>query len=57
MSYETKTVPITEQLDAFFSQYTQAGQAPGLVYGLSNSDGLEHWRGFGVANEAGEALK
>ncbi|MDR2348554.1 MAG: beta-lactamase family protein [Bifidobacteriaceae bacterium] len=55
MSYETLTVPLADQLDALFGQYTAAGQARGLVYGLSTAGGLVHWRGFGQANDAGAA--
>lgn len=52
MSYETLLVPLTDQLDAFFGQYVAAGQARGLVYGLTNTDGLEHTQGFGAADDA-----
>lgn len=47
MSSETLVVPLVDQLDAFFGQYTAAGQSPGLVYGLVGTDGLEHTRGSG----------
>lgn len=53
MSSETLVVPLVDQLDAFFAQYTAAGQAPGLVYGLVGPDGLEHTRGFGTADDEG----
>lgn len=51
MSSETLVVPLVDQLDAFFGQYTAAGQSPGLVYGLVGADGLEHTRGFGTADD------
>ncbi|MFF5624589.1 serine hydrolase domain-containing protein [Microbacterium sp. NPDC012755] len=50
MSSETLAVPLVDQLDAFFGQYTAAGQARGLVYGLVGPDGLEHSRGFGAVD-------
>lgn len=53
MSSETLVVPLVDQLDAFFGQYTAAGQSPGLVYGLVGPDGLEHTRGFGTADDEG----
>ncbi|MFF1539488.1 serine hydrolase domain-containing protein [Microbacterium sp. NPDC058269] len=53
MSSETLVVPLVDQLDAFFGQYTAAGQSPGLVYGLVGPDGLEHTRGFGSADDDG----
>ena len=53
MSEETIEVPLEVELDAFFAQYTAANQARGLVYGLTTSEGLVHWRGFGVANDDG----
>ncbi|MBP5803936.1 beta-lactamase family protein [Microbacterium maritypicum] len=53
MSSETLVVPLVDQLDAFFGQYTAAGQSPGLVYGLVGADGLEHTRGFGTADDQG----
>ncbi|WP_020499912.1 serine hydrolase domain-containing protein [Sciscionella marina] len=53
MSYETLRVSIADELDAFFAQYTAAGQAKGLVYGFSDTRGLVHSAGFGVADEAG----
>jgi CubicO group peptidase (beta-lactamase class C family) len=53
MSEETIPVPLETELDAFFAQYTAAGQARGLVYGLTTEDGLVHCTGFGVANEDG----
>lgn len=52
MSEETIAVPLETELDAFFAQYTSADLARGLVYGLTTSEGLAHWRGFGVANDA-----
>lgn len=52
MSEETIAVPLETELDAFFAQYTWADLARGLVYGLTTADGLAHWRGFGVANDA-----
>lgn len=55
MSSETLLVPLTTQLDALFGQYTAADQAKGLVYALTGEAGLEHWRGFGEANNDGEA--
>lgn len=55
MSSETLVVPLVDQLDAFFGQYTAAGQSPGLVYGLVGADGLEHTRGFGTADDQGNA--
>lgn len=55
MSSETLVVPLVDQLDAFFGQYTAAGQSPGLVYGLVGTDGLEHTRGFGTADDDGTA--
>ncbi|MFK3677546.1 serine hydrolase domain-containing protein [Microbacterium sp. NPDC090218] len=51
MSSESLPVPLSDQLDAFFGQYTAAGQSPGLVYGLVGPDGLEHSRGFGIADD------
>ncbi|WP_217184974.1 serine hydrolase [Streptomyces sp. AC495_CC817] len=54
MSSETLAVPLADQLDAFFGQYTASGQAPGLVYGLIGPGGLEHSRGFGTS-DAGDA--
>lgn len=53
MSSETLVVPLVDQLDAFFEQYTAARQSPGLVYGLVGPDGLEHTRGFGTADDEG----
>lgn len=53
MSEETIPVPLETELDAFFAQYTAADQARGLVYGLTTTEGLVHWRGFGLANDAG----
>lgn len=53
MSEETIAVPLETELDAFFAQYTAADQARGLVYGLTTTEGLVHWRGFGAANDEG----
>ncbi len=53
MSEETIPVPLEAELDAFFAQYTAADQARGLVYGLTNEEGLVHCSGFGAANEDG----
>jgi len=53
MSNESIPVPIETELDALFGQYTAAGQARGLVYGLAGPEGLLHSAGFGVVNEAG----
>ncbi len=50
MSNEAIEVSLEAELDAFFGQYTAAGQAPGLVYGLVGSEGLSHWHGYGSAN-------
>ncbi len=55
MSEETIPVPLATELDAFFGQYTAAEQAQGLVYGLTTTDGLVHCRGFGIANDGGQA--
>ena len=55
MSEETIPVPLETELDAFFAQYTASDQARGLVYGLTATEGLVHWRGFGVANDDGLA--
>lgn len=55
MSSETLAVPLVDLLDAFFGQYTAAGQSRGLVYGLVGPDGLEHSRGFGIADDDGGA--
>lgn len=51
MSSETLAIPLVDQLDAFFAQYTAAGQARGLVYGLVSPEGLQHARGFGAADD------
>jgi CubicO group peptidase (beta-lactamase class C family) len=53
MSEETILVPLEAELDAFFGQYTAAGQSRGLVYGLTTPEGLSHCAGFGVANDDG----
>ena len=53
MSNEVLQVPIERELDALFGQYTAAGQARGLVYGITDADGLFHTAGFGAADERG----
>ncbi len=53
MSTESKAVSIFGQLDAEFSAYVNADQAPGLVYGIVSGEGLVHCAGFGRANESG----
>jgi CubicO group peptidase (beta-lactamase class C family) len=53
MSNEVLQVPIERELDALFGQYTAAGQARGLVYGITDADGLFHTAGFGAADELG----
>ena len=53
MSNESIPVPVETELDALFGQYTAAGQARGLVYGLAGTEGLLHSGGFGVVNDAG----
>src|SRR5215813_9073660 len=53
MSNESIPVPVETELDALFGQYTAAGQARGLVYGLAGPEGLLHSAGFGVVNDAG----
>ena len=53
MSDESIPVPVETELDALFGQYTAAGQARGLVYGLAGPEGLLHSAGFGVVNDAG----
>ena len=53
MSNEVLQVPIERELDALFGQYTAAGQARGLVYGIADADGLFHTAGFGAADELG----
>ncbi len=53
MSKEYVEVPIETELDALFGQYVTGEQAPGLVYGVTSSDGLIHHRGFGFCAEAG----
>jgi CubicO group peptidase (beta-lactamase class C family) len=47
MSNEVLEVSIETELDARFGAYIAAEQAPGIVYGLTNSDGLWYSRGFG----------
>lgn len=54
MSQEHRAVSLESQLDALFGQYTAAGEALGLVYGLVGPGGLVHSAGFGVANDAGD---
>lgn len=53
MSSEYLKVRLEDELDALFRGYVEAGQAPGLVYGLVAPDGLTHHRAFGVADDAG----
>lgn len=53
MSNEVLQVPVERELDALFGQYTAAGQARGLVYGITDADGLFHTAGFGAADELG----
>ncbi len=55
MSQEYLDVPVETELDAFFGQYVAGEQAPGLVYGVTTSEGLVHHRGFGVAADDGVA--
>lgn len=53
MSTESNQVPVEVQLDALFGAYVDAGQAPGLAYGIVSEAGLEHAAAFGRANDAG----
>lgn len=53
MSEEIIAVPLEDELDALFGAYVAIDQARGLVYGLTNDEGLAHWKGFGVVNEEG----
>ena len=53
MSNEVLQIPVERELDALFGQYTAAGQAKGLVYGITDADGLFHTAGFGAADEVG----
>lgn len=55
MSTERSTIGPEARLDALFGGYVDAGQAPGLVYGMVTADGPGHSAGFGKANEAGTA--
>lgn len=53
MSTEYQQTSLTDELDAFFAQYTAANQAKALVYGLVGPDGLLHSKGFGSADDHG----
>lgn len=53
MSSEYLEVPVEDELDAWFGQYTASGQSNGLVYGLLGPHGLLHSRGFGCVDDAG----
>ncbi len=55
MSNEVLEVPIEDELDALFGSYIAAGQAPGLVYGITGPSGLGHNRGFGRRDDSGQA--
>jgi len=51
MSEEVLQVPLHKELDALFGQHTAAGHSRGLVYGVTDGDGLAHTAGFGVVDE------
>ncbi|MFC0539872.1 serine hydrolase domain-containing protein [Kutzneria chonburiensis] len=51
MSDEVIQVPIHKELDALFGQHTVAGHSRGLVYGVTDGDGLAHAAGFGAVDE------
>ncbi|MGH7919546.1 MAG: serine hydrolase domain-containing protein [Candidatus Dormibacteraceae bacterium] len=55
MSIESNAVPIADELDAQLGAYVEAGQAPGLAYGIVSADGLQHAAAFGRADDAGTA--
>lgn len=42
MSTDYQQTPLTDELDAFFAQYTAANQSKALVYGLVGPAGLVH---------------
>jgi CubicO group peptidase (beta-lactamase class C family) len=51
MSDEVLQVPLHKELDALFGQHTAAGHSRGLVYGVTDQDGLTHAAGFGAVDE------
>jgi CubicO group peptidase (beta-lactamase class C family) len=54
MSDSAMSVPsLEDELDAQARQYTEAGYAPGLVYGITDAAGLRHGSGFGTAGSSG----
>lgn len=53
MSTEYQQTPLSDELDAFFAQYTAANQSKALVYGLVGPAGLVHSAGFGSADDEG----
>lgn len=54
MSEEFIQVPLEVELDALCGSYVTGQLAPGLVYGVTSSEGLVHARGFGIASDGGE---
>ena len=53
MSTEYQQTSLSDELDAFFAQYTAANQSKALVYGLVGPQGLVHSAGFGSADDHG----
>jgi CubicO group peptidase (beta-lactamase class C family) len=53
MSDEVLRVPLEKELDALFGQQTTAGQSRGLVYGITDQNGLVHSAGFGAVDDQG----
>jgi len=53
MSTEHLSIPVEDELDAYFGQYTASRASRALVYGLVGPDGLIHSAGFGAADDSG----
>lgn len=53
MSTEPTQPSLVARLDALMHSYVEAENAPGLAYGIIDANGLQHARGFGIANPTG----
>ena len=55
VSTEYLQIPVEDELDAHFGQYTASGASKALVYGIVGPEGLIHSAGFGAVDDAGMA--